>query len=456
MAAADILRKPLNVAEGEGIITGGIIPKPIRDAFSFVLKYLFGTIKLLFGLFILFLIIWVPYRLFFVTGGGAALITHGSAAAEQSGLPGLQKYASAAGLDFLFGDPSKVAGYGFESDIDKSQPLAQNAGVKVIKLEEEGKPEYGKPIKVRGILQAAAALQDIDVVVDCQLDDSDLIPAIIGGTTVSGNTARIFKGAQETLEATCVFPKGLTPASGTPLIFTGKARMYATYSFTSRASHRTYFLNAQAIQEFRRKGQEAIDIFKTYGVYGKDPQLQSDGKVRAVASPGPVTVAIGTDASQPFAENTPYTFGITLSNNADWNGQLKKIEYAEVQVPFFLRLEGDQDYPQQFQTGAVTCPLAFTQETGKNDFRIYRLKTEVVSNLNRACDKKTLEQLQVSQQDCVDLLGTDRDKTFRCAFVSTRPSETLEYDIIRAETKYEYQTQRVIGVEAIRPIPNIV
>ncbi|MBI5391421.1 hypothetical protein HZB00_00300 [Candidatus Woesearchaeota archaeon] len=447
------------VAEGEGVLTGGIMPDALKGALGKLFKYLFGAIKILVGLFVLFLIIWIPYKYWFASGGGAALIAHGEVAASDTGLPAAQRLAKAAGLNFLFGD-SPVS-YAYEADIDQSQINSEKMGVRIVSLEQSAKAEFGKPIKVNGVIEAASTLQDIDLVVNCQLDENDLVPARISRKIASGeqqNTIRILKNAEQRIDAVCEFPKGLAapsdsslPGAGKTYVTAGKVKMYATYNFVSRASHRTYFLSDQELQSFYSKGKKSIDIFKFYGIYGKDPQLGSDGKVKAVASPGPITLAIGTDASQPFAENTPYTFGITLSNNNDWRGELKKIEYTELQVPPFIRLEGDNDY--LIKTGIVTCPFEFTGQTDKNQFRIYRLKQEYIAAINKECDKKTLGELDLTQSQCIDLFAKDKDQTYRCEFVSTRAPETVEYDLIRAESAYIYQTKKEVAVEAIRPAP---
>ena len=76
----------------------------------------------------------------------------------------------------------------------------------------------------------------------------------------------------------------------------------------------------------------------------------------------------------------------------------------------------------------------------------------MLTQTNKECDKATLKSSSLTEQQCIDLFGKNRDMTFRCNFKIPTLSEGpgLQYDFIRAEATYIYQTERVVAVDAIK------
>ena len=401
---------------------------------------------------------------------GATVVAHTEAGVANTGIP---FFASILGQETYNGifRPDQV--YGFESDIDKS--LAQDVGIKDIKIDQVGRPDFGQPVEVLGRFTASSPLQDLELVVQCQLDEQTPVDAVVSATSSSGNTATVFKGAKETVTASCIFPEGINPEKTTfvrgvehagiiptglekekalPFEYPGTVKMFIRYKLPSKASHRTYLLAKNVVRQVLSKNPP-VDVFTFFGV--NDPQLTSDRKIKSIATPGPLNLGIGTFSSQPFVEDTPHPFAVSLTNNfGEWHGELKKLESLDLFIPPYMRLETDSDFASA--RTASSCAFVYDSD-GDNGFRRYRLKDQVLETVNKECTKETLQSASLTEKECIDIFGKDRDKIFTCNFKFSDEFPRLKYDFIRAEAEYIYQTKEIAVTKAYRPLglaPNAV
>ncbi len=441
-AAKWAVNAPVRIAEGEKI---SIIPQWIRSLFKWLFKFLIG-----FTIISLIIIGLIAGFNFYQSGLGASQATHASTAVESTGAIILGKLGLTTAKDAIYGNYN----YGFESDIEQTQ-TDPDLGVKVSDLRQVGLPQYGEPIEIIGTIKAKSPEDDLKLVVSCRLDDGDLIPAVVSSTTSSGNEATLYKGQLEIIQASCVFPKGIQPEKVTlarpdlkqtePIKTSKQARMYANFEYKTKASHNTYFMQSGELSAILELGKEPFTLYKV-----NDPQLTYDRKITSITTAGPIKVGIGTLVSQPFVESRPYSFGVTLANNLDWNGNLKKLEEIYVYIPPLFYLDGEQQFGDKQFTS--TCAFDPTGQIDQDGFKIYKLKESLLTQTNKECDKATLKSSSLTEQQCIDLFGKNRDMTFRCNFKIPTLSEGpgLQYDFIRAEATYIYQTERVVAVDAIK------
>lgn len=432
---------PVRVAEGERV---SIIPEWMRKLFKWLFKFAIGS-----AIIILIVIGLMAGFNYFRGGQGASQVTHLTTSIESTGIVSVGKLWFSKATGVTLGEYN----YGFESDIEQTQ-TDPDLGVKISDLRQVGLPQYGEPVEMIGTIRAKSPEDDLKLVVNCKLDDGDIIPAIVSSTTSSGNEATLYKGQLEVIQASCVFPKGIQPEKVTlvrpdakqsePIKTSKQARMYADFEYKTKASHNTYFMPSAELSEILKLNKEPFALYKV-----NDPQLTYDRKITSITTAGPIKVGIGTLVSQPFVEERPYSFGITLANNLDWSGNLKKIEQIYVYLPPFLYLDGEKEFGEKQFTS--TCAFDSTGQIDQDGFKIYKLKESLLAQTNKECDKATLKSLALTEQQCIDLFGKNRDITFRCNFKAPEsPGPGLQYDFIRAEAKYIYQTEKVIAVDAVK------
>ena len=361
---------------------------------------------------------------------------------------------------------SDLVEYGFESEINNA--AGKKVGIYDMDMDQIGRPYYNEPIEVLGRFTASSVLEDLELVVDCQLGDEEPVPAVVSSGDAQGNTAFVPKGSTETITATCVFPKGLNPDKNraitttsvapitdrkvlpttekiTPAVSSEKVTMYIRYPFPGVASYKTYLLDKDTLRKLRTRNPP-LDPFDYFGVV--EPQLRADNSIKSQATPGPLNVGIGAFTTQPFVQGTPQSFGITLTNNlGEWRGNLKKLEYVNVGIPPYFRLESDAEYGTTTQ---VTCPFEFTGEVDPEGFRIYQLKEKVLADINKDCSKESLKSSSLTVKECIDIFGADRDKMFSCKFKYEGRYSRMVYDFIHAEVKYIYQTTQFVAVQAYK------
>lgn len=436
---------PVRVAEGERV---SIIPNWMRKAFTWIIKFILGLTII--ALVVLGLIAGYNY---YQSGLGASQITHAEVAVQETGAPVLAKLGLTTAYNAIFNPAALTPQYGFESDIEQSQS-DPDLGVKITDLKQIGLPHYGEPVELLAAIKAKSPEDNLKLVVNCKLGDGDIIPATVSSSQSSGNEATLFKDQLEVMQASCVFPKGIEPEKITlikpgqretpPVKASKEAVVYAAFEFKTKASHTTYFMNSKELNAILQMGEEPFSLYKI-----KDPQLKSDRTIRSKTTSGPINLGIGTAVSQPFVESHTYSFGVSISNNIDWHGNMKKLETLNIEIPPFLYLEGESGFGEkQFVS---TCAFDSTGQKSEDGFKIYTLKESLIAQTNRECGKETLESSTLTEQQCIDLFGKDKDTTFWCSFKQPEsPMGTgLQYDFIRAEAKYIYQTEKKTAVDAI-------
>ncbi|MFA4886944.1 MAG: hypothetical protein WC595_01915 [Candidatus Nanoarchaeia archaeon] len=432
----------------------GLLGRGVRIlSFMFIVVVMIATV----------VIIWNQVAL----GRGSQAVTHADVLVEQSGAPALSRILGTQTYNALFNPNSLNVQYGFESEIDNA--AGKKVGIYDMKLEQNGRPYYNEQIEVLGRFTASSVLEDLELVVDCQLGEGEIIPAVdVSAGEAQGNTAFVPKGSTETITATCKFPKGLNPDQNraitttspgiitenkvlptfekiTPAVASEKVTMYIRYPFPGVASYKTYLLDKDTLKKLRTRNPP-LDPFDYFGVV--EPQLKADNSIKSQATPGPLNVGIGAYTTQPFVQNTPQAFAITLTNNlGEWHGNLKKLESLNVNIPPYFRLESDAEYGATTQ---VTCPFEFTGEIDPEGFRVYSLKEKVLADMNKECSKESLKSTTLTVKECIDIFGADRDKMFSCKFKYSGGYSRMVYDFIHADVKYIYQTTQFAAVQAYK------
>lgn len=378
-------------------------------------------------------------------GGTAALATHVGVTAQ----PYLDRVTIAGyPLRQLLKNP--VAPYGgFESDVEKNQQN-EDLGVKISKLEITTPRVYeNQPVFVKGDIKALA-LEDINANVFCELGDEAVKARL--ATAGGSDTIKIFKGVPTTFTATCSFP-GVVLEEGKQIV-AKKITMNVNYEFNAKATHNTYFLDKESNDFLLSKG---LDPFEYYGI--KEPLLKSDRTVRSKATQGPILVGITTFDSQPFSEETPYYFGVSMQNNPSWLGNLQSVKSLKVSIPPNIVLASDSEFLQGEQglteklTG-VECDFVNSGSLDENGFKIYTLNTKKTSEVNRPCTKESLINTLLTEEDCFNIYKNNA--RFFCNFmvVDDIPADNMYYDFIRADVTYVYETKKGIAVDVYKsPAP---
>lgn len=456
--AGRIANAPVNVAEGKGII-GGLLPDFVKTGLKWLFKFIFGV-----AIILSFLLAIIFVYNYFQSGVGTSQIVHAEAGVQETGLPIIGKLGLTNVYNAIFNPEKLTSNYGFESEI---QTYANDAdlGVKLISMEQISRPYYKEPIEVLSTIRAKSN-SNTQLVVTCKLGDDSPIPATISAlqsTADKSNEITLIKGESTLLQAQCKFEKGIDPATKSristtddyvvnplttkevmPLKSSDIAKVFIAFEFNQKASHNTYFMNAEELRSLLSINQNPFKYYKI-----NEPHLTTDRKVQSVASNGPLNLGIGTDLSQPFVEKRPYSFGLTLASN-NWKGNLKQLKSLKVHIPPFMALEGDSDYGEK--TFASTCSFDNTGQIDPEGFKVYTLKESLISRTNQECDKLTLEKAAITEQQCIDLFGKNKDQTFRCYFKANELSwqQGMRSDYIWAEADYIFQFENSIAVDAIK------
>lgn len=428
------------IAAGEG---RGIIPDWMKKLFGLGLKFTFGL--LIIGIVIVSLILGFNW---YQTGAGGVGATHAQVAGKEVGLPILTKLGLRDAYLAVVSPEKLLVQSSFESDIEKNAANV-NLGVRIKNFEAIGKIFAAEAFSMVGTIEVESLPDAIELLVTCTMEDYQNDFPVAAEISLPGsfsNIARIHKGIKEVIQATCTFPEGVRIEDSDQVITAKQAAMHVAYNFETKASHKTYVLDFNELQKFKSGNQDPFDFYKV-----SDPQLTGKRTIRSKATPGPINLAIGTYQSQPFTQDTPYWLGVTIANNAEWRGNLQKLNSLELQVPDFISLESDPE----FGAGAksATCDFASTGETiqdGDLKYKVYALKDEVLEKVNKDCDIKSLKDTVLTRKICIDLFKISLD--FRCRFKLSKElqSPTLTYDAIGAKAKYIYETERNAAVNVVK------
>ncbi len=431
-------RKIIQAGEGRGII-----PDWVKKIFGLGLKFTFGL--LIIGIVIVTLILGFNW---YQTGVGGVGVTHAQVAGKEVGLPILTKLGLRDAYLAVVSPEQLLVQSSFESDIEKNAANV-NLGVRIKNFETIGKVFTDQAFSMVGTIEAESLPDAIELFVTCNMEDYQNnfpVPAEISLPGAVNNLARINKGIKEVIQATCTFPEGVRIEDSDQVITAKQASMHVAYNFETKASHKTYVLDIGELQKFKSRDQDPFDFYKV-----SDPQLTGKRTIKSKATPGPINLAIGTYQSQPFTQDTPYWLGVTIANNAEWRGNLQKLNSLELQVPDFISLESDPEFGRSAQP--ATCDFTSTGKTiqdGNLKYKVYELKNEVLEKVNKNCDIKSLKDTVLTRQTCIDLFKISLD--FRCRFKLSKDlqSPTLTYDAIGAKAKYIYETEKNAAVNIVK------
>jgi len=112
---------------------------------------------------------------------------------------------------------------------------------------------------------------------------------------------------------------------------TRKVSIFTDFNFKTMAYLKSYFMDEARLRSMRR---DNIDVFRHFGI--------SDTKPVAKYTPGPVKIGIESK-EPPIGLSTDYDarplLGITLSNEDQWQGAIKKIDELIVYIPESMELD---------------------------------------------------------------------------------------------------------------------
>lgn len=342
-----------------------------------------------------------------------------------------------------------------QSEVEGADP---DLGAKITKYEgpQTNKIYFSESINTFAEAKAKNPLADMDITVECSLGDKPRMPAVVSSSFSNKNEAKIIKSdAPEIFTANCLFPEGIaSPGEKTRLLAAGsqevqsvtkQATIYMLFNYETKAIYNAYFMQSEQLAAIQKIGKNP---FEYYGII--DPQLTSSRTIISKQTPSPVNVGINTYVSQPLVENRQYTLGISLTSTSDWNGNMVAIDSLYLELPDNIYLESDPEYTQK-QIGSQ-CDFDSTGEASpEKGTKTYRLKASLVDALNNNCRRES-KGIASERQCIIDLFSKSR--TFRCNFiVSEIPSQGLKYNVISADVKFLYETQKQIPITAVsRPI----
>lgn len=399
----------------------------------------------IFGVILTIILVVGSYNYLVASQQAAVVAEHAKTAAEERVAPYLPKAVSEI-YDIMSG---RFSSYAFESDIEKNKDN-QNLGLKIVDLKQEGGMVYSwQPIFISGTIKAQSLDRPLTADIRCSLKDYDgnikLSLPVSGG----GNKIEVYKEIPQTYSVGCYFSDGVKVEEQSKLLLVGEtkvvpriakeAKMIIDYNFVTKASHNTYFLNWQLKNELLAREEDPFDY---YGV--KDSQLKKDRTVTSVATVGPVNLGVGTYDTQPFSEDIPYYFGVSLSNNANFNGYIKKLNSLEIRLPPNMIIAGETGFEEE-----DLCDFYPTGTLDENGFKIYALKDEKIKEIERRCSMEDVTERKIGFEDCISLYKSSFN--YFCRFMINEPiiGDSIYIDFIRAEANYEYETSRKVAVDIL-------
>ncbi len=314
----------------------------------------------------------------------------------------------------------------------------------------------GEPLKFTGSITASGIGEEMNIEAYCLLQgyNSDFpIPARVLGTNTIDNKAVVFKNQETEFNVQCDFP-GQTITK----LKEGKvAELVVVYEFTTKANQKVYFLDSKVYSNLVR--DQGLNPFKYYNL--QDPLLDSRGRIKSKSTVAPLALVLGVDVPQPLTDANPdygnanniYQLTVQLEPSAGWLGELEALRDLQVQVPdvrdLAITLEGDSDFSA---VGSSSCDFQYAGP-GAQGFKIYKVKSEKLTDVNKDCSVRSLRGLALSTSECIDLFKSR--PTFLCNFKVLRvPERGMQYDFIRAQADYIHKVNRKSAIE-IRKRPEL-
>ncbi len=413
-----IVEKPYRVGSGEGLFSG----RP-AEWLGIFLKWFFGIVIILaFVLFLVFL-----YRSY-STGFGGTVTEEGLVAIDETGSPVVARTGILDYWDFLWNPSSSNLGNKFvwESEVVENE-YNEDLGVKITDFKETSSYYFSyDPIQLVGEVEAFS-LEDSILKYSCELEDYE------GVVKVDPEEYPIHRQTgKEITSVSCYFDNGF----GTEKDEESRiAKLKVAYDFTTKASLGVYFLNKEALDVFRNRGEDPLEKVR-------DPHLMSDGTTEGVSTDGPIRVDFKIAQRQPLVEEENRHLTIELVRRPTWSGELKEVKNFELKLPFVMDLTVDPNYCDFESTGEV-------DETGL--FNIYRLTESSFKNkVNIACSQNFLANLgySMTEDECRERyknkisLGCD----FRVSNIQATGDRFKDFVNVRVDYIYETENKEVVTV----------
>ena len=388
---------------------------------------------------VVFLIILLfSFRLFGQTGYGELTYYAGKEALESSQV-GLAAESAWSKFSNFFVNPSAATTeYGFESEVEEYQ-YAPDIGVKISEFKQLSAPFEGEPIELQGSITATGIEDNLEVSATCSINeisgnlpmDSPIMASLYASIS-NGYKAKFFKDVPEVIETSCVFPFGIKAEKA---INAREARLRVQYEFVTKATQKTYFLRGLELEQLK---STAIDPFEKYGIH--EPNLNADNTMQSKTTAGPINLGIGTYTSQPFRENQPYPFGVSI-NQGTLGGYINQLKYLHLMVPSFIVLATDSEYTGQNKNlDMQVCDFVYTGQVDEYGFKIYELKPEVMQKINKDCDPLKLNKYsEVTEEECINLYKKSLDARCKFMAISLPNKPGLVYNFFRAEVRYIHE-----------------
>src|SRR3989344_3420117 len=437
-SASDIRRAALKPAE--------VATRPLRWIVRILyIIVVFGvTVILIYGGF------YVVTNYLVKSGEGVSQVKHGTVAVEEpaKGIKGFLR--SAPGISKVYNaivTPEQPV-VSFESDV-QSNKENKNLGVKIVQFSDLKKfNRPGEDLEITGSIQASSLQDETKLQVFCKMENYEqeaLKNAEVLGGRASGNEVTLYKDENTFFNFNCIFPNGIPADKMKRPKETRFVTAVVVYEFLTKATQKIYFFPRQTIDSLERSGTNPFDYYSV-----DDPQLSSDRKIKSISTAGPLNLGLAVDFPQPLTSNpnSVYQLFVQISNNPGFSGNLQNIKNLEVQVPdvseLNIALQGEPD----FGLGSSSaCDFEYVGP-GEEGFKLYRLKPEKLDEVNRECSSKSLKELALSEQQCIDLF---KRPIFRCKFrVNRVPESGLQFDTIRATADYTYEIDRRTAVDVYK------
>lgn len=423
--AGKVLRYPATIARGKGVIA-----KTFGRIIKFIFLFMVGIIiivgVILGGLF--------TYNYFYRAGEGVSTLKHAGVGLEKTGIIAAGKLGILDIIGVAINPEKARVSYGFESDIEEDS-IKRDLGVEITSLEQVGGRAFsGNDLIIRGVVTAETSEEELIAKARCNMEgyEGDVKAEISG---VSGDSIDLFKDIPQTFTVTCTFPNGVTLKDLSKTRITKIAKLFVEYDFITKAMHKTYFLSKTNANSLIAQG---VDPFVYYNI--RDPLLKSDRTVRSVTTKGPINLGIGTFDSQPFSENVPYFFGVTLINNDDWFGNLKELNELSLYMPPNIKLAGEGDF-------SGDCDFYYTGSTDRYGFKIYSLDHDKIEQANKDCSKEALVKQLMTEDKCLNFFKNNLNYMCKFMVVEDLSDESIFKDFMRAEIDYVYETSSSVAVD---------
>lgn len=437
-SASDIRRAALKPAE--------LATRPLR----WIVKILYVAVIFIVVAVLIYGGFYVVTNYLVKSGEGVSQVKHGAVAVEEpvKGIKGFLRSAPVISKVYNAIVVPEQPVVSFESDV-QTNVENKNLGVRIVQFYDPKKfNRPGEDLELTGSIQASSLQDETKLQVFCKMEGYDqeaLKNAEVLGGRASGNEVSLYKDENTFFNFNCIFPQGIPAEKMKKPKETRFVTSVVVYEFLTKATQKVYFLPRSTLDSLERSGTNPFEFYSI-----KDSQLSSDRRIRSISTAGPLNLGLSVDFPQPITSNpnSVYQLFVQLSNNPGFTGNLQNIKDLEIQVPdvseLNIALQGEPD----FGLGSSSvCDFEYVGP-GDDGFKLYKLKPEKLDEVNSKCSSKSLKDLAISEQNCIDLF---KKPIFRCKFrVNRVPESGLQFDTIRAAASYTYKIDRRTAVDVYK------